>query len=90
MRPFAHVHANLAAPVEADIAAHIPPFQAAEIFIVAEGAGSVSGANTGDTAAEGDDQPTMDTAASNSIYGAEVDGEVEIKTVRFPDVRCRL
>ena len=84
VRPFAHVHANLAAPVEADIAAHIPPYQAAEIFIVAEGAGSVSGANTGDTAAEGDDQPTMDTAASNSIYGAEVDGEVEIKTVDFP------
>ena len=27
---------------------------------------------------------TMDTAASDSIYGAEVDGEVEIKTVDFP------
>jgi murein DD-endopeptidase MepM/ murein hydrolase activator NlpD len=84
VRPFAHVHANLAAPVEADVAARIPPYQAAEIFIVAEGASGAPGAASGDAVADGGDQPPMDSAASDSIYGAEVDGEVEIKTVDFP------
>jgi murein DD-endopeptidase MepM/ murein hydrolase activator NlpD len=67
VRPYAHVHTNLAAPVETDIAARIPPFSAAEVF----------------TAAEEETAP-IDVAASDSIYGAEVDGEVAIKVVDFP------
>ncbi len=67
VRPFAHVHTSLAAPVAEDIASQIPPFQAADIF-------------TG-----GEEDPPMEvTSASNSIYAAEVDGEVAIKTEDFP------
>ncbi len=67
VRPFAHVHTTLAAPVDPDIAAKVPPFQAADIF-------------TG-----GDETPPMEvTSASDSVYGAEVDGEVAISVVDFP------
>jgi murein DD-endopeptidase MepM/ murein hydrolase activator NlpD len=67
VRPFAHVHTTLAAPVAADIAAKVPPFQAADIF-------------TG-----GDEEPPMEvTSASDSIYAAEVDGEVAISVKDFP------
>ncbi len=67
VRPFAHVHTNLAAPVADDVAAKIPPFQAADVF-------------TG-----GEEEPPMEvTSASDSIYGAEVDGEVAISVVDFP------
>jgi murein DD-endopeptidase MepM/ murein hydrolase activator NlpD len=67
VRPFAHVHTNLAAPVAPEIASRIPEFQAAEIF-------------TGS-----DEDPPMEvTSASDSIYGAEVDGEVAISVVDFP------
>ncbi|MGH6925779.1 MAG: M23 family metallopeptidase [Propylenella sp.] len=69
VRPYAHVLTNLAAPVEESVAARIPDFRAAEVFTVAEGEADVP----------------MDTAvASDSIYGAEVDGEVAIKVVDFP------
>jgi len=69
VRPFAHIRANLAAPVAPDILAQVPAFQTADVFSVAEG--------------ENAEEPAMDTG-SDSIYGAEVDGEVEIKTVDFP------
>jgi murein DD-endopeptidase MepM/ murein hydrolase activator NlpD len=68
VRPYAHVHTNLAAPVEATIAAQIPAFRAADVF----------------TAADGEEAAPMDVAASDSIYGAEVDGEVAIKVIDFP------
>jgi murein DD-endopeptidase MepM/ murein hydrolase activator NlpD len=68
VRPYAHVHTNLAAPVEQEVASRIPPFRAADVF----------------TAAEGEEAAPMDVAASDSIYGAEVDGEVSIKVVDFP------
>jgi murein DD-endopeptidase MepM/ murein hydrolase activator NlpD len=67
VRPFAHVHTTIAAPVAPEIASRIPEFQAAEIF-------------TGS-----DEDPPMEvTSASDSIYGAEVDGEVAISVVDFP------
>jgi murein DD-endopeptidase MepM/ murein hydrolase activator NlpD len=66
VRPYAHIHASLAAPVEEDIAAGIPEFQAADVFTAAE------------------DETPVEVAASDSIYGAEVDGEVSIKVVDFP------
>ncbi len=68
VRPYAHVHTNLAAPVSEEIAARIPPFRAADVF----------------TAAEGEEVAPMDVSASDSIYGAEVDGEVSIKVADFP------
>jgi hypothetical protein len=69
VRPYAHVHTNLAAPVEEGVAARIPDFSAADVFVVAEG----------------EEAAPMDAAvASDSIYGAEVDGEVAIKVVDFP------
>ena len=67
VRPFAHVRANLAAPVEQDVAAEIPPFNAADIF-----------------ADSGEAPPQEVSTVADSVYGAEVDGEVEIKTVDFP------
>ena len=36
VRPFAHVHTNLAAPVTEEIAAQAPAFQAADVFAVGE------------------------------------------------------
>ena len=67
VRPFAHVHASLAAPVAPEVAARVPPFQAADIFTGAE------------------EEPPMEvSSASDSIYGAEVDGEVVIKMEDFP------
>ena len=66
VRPYAHVHTNLAAPVEEDVAALIPTFRAADVFTAAE------------------DETPVEVAASDSIYGAEVDGEVEIKVEAFP------
>ena len=67
VRPFAHVHTSLAAPVPPEIASKVPAFQAADIF---------SG---------GDEEPPMEvSSASNSIYGAEVDGEVAITVEDFP------
>jgi murein DD-endopeptidase MepM/ murein hydrolase activator NlpD len=67
VRPFAHVHTSLAAPVAPEIAAKVPAFQAADIF------------------AGGEEEPPMEvTSASDSIYGAEVDGEVAIKLEDFP------
>jgi len=67
VRPFAHVHTNLAAPVAPEIATQVPEFKAAEIF--------------GGT---GEDPPMVVTSASDSIYGAEVDGEVAISVKDFP------
>ncbi len=69
VRPYAHVRANLAAPVEEDVTTRIPTFRAADVFTAPEG--------------EEQSQPT-EVAASDSIYGAEVDGEVEIKVEDFP------
>jgi murein DD-endopeptidase MepM/ murein hydrolase activator NlpD len=66
VRPYAHIHASLAAPVEEDVAARIPEFRAADVFTAAE------------------DETPVEVAASDSIYGAEVDGEVSIKVVDFP------
>jgi murein DD-endopeptidase MepM/ murein hydrolase activator NlpD len=67
VRPFAHVHTSLAAPVAPEVAARVPTFQAADIF-------------TG-----GEEAPPMEvTSASDSIYGAEVDGEVAITEEDFP------
>lgn len=66
VRPYAHIHASLAAPVEENVAARIPEFQAADVFTAAE------------------DETPVEVAASDSIYGAEVDGEVSIKVVDFP------
>ncbi len=68
VRPYAHVHTNLAAPVEEEVAARIPDFSAADVFVVAEG----------------EEAPMDAPATSDSIYGAEVDGEVAIKEVDFP------
>ena len=69
VRPYAHVFTNLAAPVAEEVAARIPDFRAADVFV----------------AAEGEEAAPMDVAAaSDSIYGAEVDGEVAIKVVDFP------
>lgn len=65
VRPFAHVHTNLAAPIAADVTARLPDFNPLDIF------------------SDGGEQPT-EMAASDSIYGAEVDGEVEIKVEDFP------
>src|SRR5262249_6371067 len=59
----------LAAPVEADVAARIPAFQAADIFT---------------TSGEEEETPAEVTSAGDSIYGAEVDGEVAIKMEDFP------
>jgi hypothetical protein len=67
VRPFAHVHTNLAAPVPAEIAARIPSFNPTDIF-------SDGGRNA---------EP-IEFAASDSIYAAEVDGEVAIKVDAFP------
>jgi murein DD-endopeptidase MepM/ murein hydrolase activator NlpD len=67
VRPYAHVHTNLAAPVEEKIAVQVPAFNAAEVFTASE-----------------DEAAPVDVAASDSIYGAEVDGEVAIKVVSFP------
>ena len=66
VRPFAHVHTNLAAPVAADIALRVPSYRPADVFSVSA------------------EEPEMDVAASDSIYGAEVDGEVSIKVMDFP------
>lgn len=66
VRPFAHVHTNLAAPVPADVALRVPPFRPFDVF-------ADSGAKA-----------PAEVAASDSIYGAEVDGEVAIKVVDFP------
>ncbi len=95
VRPFAHVHANLAAPVAPEIVAQVPAFQAADVFAVAEGTDATPDAgDAGDDTAAADgadpaqDEPmdgsASDSVSSDSIYGAEVDGEVEIKTVDFP------
>jgi murein DD-endopeptidase MepM/ murein hydrolase activator NlpD len=65
VRPFAHVHTNLAAPVAAEVAARLPAFNPLDIF------------------SDGGEQP-VEVAASDSIYGAEVDGEVAIKVQDFP------
>jgi murein DD-endopeptidase MepM/ murein hydrolase activator NlpD len=65
VRPFAHVRTNLAAPVGPELAARVPPFNAADLF---------SDRN----------EPPVEMASSDSIYGAEVDGEVSIKTSDFP------
>jgi murein DD-endopeptidase MepM/ murein hydrolase activator NlpD len=66
VRPYAHIHTNLAAPVATEIAALVPSFNPLTIFA-------------------GDSEDIVDVAAtSDSIYGAEVDGEVEIKTGPFP------
>jgi murein DD-endopeptidase MepM/ murein hydrolase activator NlpD len=66
VRPYAHIHTNLAAPVEEDVAARIPAYRAADVFTASE------------------DETPVEVAASDSIYGAEVDGEVSIKVVDFP------
>jgi murein DD-endopeptidase MepM/ murein hydrolase activator NlpD len=66
VRPYAHIHTSLAAPVEEDVAGRIPEFHAADVFTAAE------------------DETPVEVAASDSIYGAEVDGEVSIKVVDFP------
>ncbi len=65
VRPFAHVRTNLAAPVEPDVAARVPPFRPADLF------------------ADANEAP-VEMAASDSIYGAEVDGEVAIKVSDLP------
>ena len=67
VRPFAHVHTNLAAPVSPEIVARVPAFSPTDIF------------SDGDPDAE-----PVAFAASDSIYAAEVDGEVEIGVVDFP------
>ncbi len=69
VRPYAHVRANLAAPVEEDVATRIPVFRAADVFTTPEGE---------------EESPPVEVAASDSIYGAEVDGEVEIQVEDFP------
>lgn len=68
VRPYVHVHSNLAAPVEEDVAERIPEFRAADVF----------------TAPEGEEEPPEVEAVAESIYGAEVDGEVEIAVSDFP------
>ncbi len=67
VRPFAHVHTTLAAPVAEDVATAIPAFRPADLFLVGD-----------------DDEQQPDAASSDSVYGAEVDGEVSIKTIDFP------
>jgi murein DD-endopeptidase MepM/ murein hydrolase activator NlpD len=67
VRPYAHVHTNLAAPLPAEVALQVPDFRPADVF------------SEGEEAA-----PAMDLAASDSIYGAEVDGEVVINVLDFP------
>ena len=66
VRPFAHIHTNLAAPVEAEMASKVPAYRPSDVF------------------AESAEEPEIDVAASDSIYGAEVDGEVSIKVTDFP------
>ena len=65
VRPFAHVHTNLAAPVPVEVAERVPGFNPLAIF------------------SEGAPDPA-EVAGSDSIYGAEVDGEVAIKVEDFP------
>lgn len=68
VRPFAHVQTNLASPAAVGMAAQVPAFNPAEVYSEADGK-----------------QPAADdVAASDSIYGAEVDGEVSIKVTAFP------
>ncbi|WP_026381941.1 M23 family metallopeptidase [Afifella pfennigii] len=65
VRPFVHVRRGLGAPVDEDIIAQIPKFNALALF-----------------AESGEPEPQM--AVAESIYGAEVDGEVTIRTDPFP------
>lgn len=74
VRPYAHVHTSLAAPVTPEIAAEIPPFHPADMF----------------TESGEDVAPEAVPATSDSIYGAEVDGEVEMKEGDFPLARADL
>lgn len=66
VRPFAHIHTNLAAPIAETIAKRIPAYRPSDVFI------------------DGGSEPEMEVAASDSIYGAEVDGEVSIRVSDFP------
>jgi len=65
VRPFVFVRRGLAAPVEDEIIAEVPKFNALALF-------SDNG------------EPEPEVAAPESIYGAEVDGEVTIRTDPFP------
>lgn len=67
VRPYAHIHATLAAPVPPEVTARVPAFNPLDIF-----------------SAESEPQPAVAEASSDAIYGAEVDGEVDIKVSPFP------
>ena len=64
VRPFAHVRAALARPVEQAIAQAVPAFDPLRVF--------------------SDGEAPLELVSSDSIYSAEVDGELSIRVSDFP------
>lgn len=64
VRPFAHVRAALARPVEQTIAEAVPQFDPLRVF--------------------SDGEAPLELVSSDSIYSAEVDGELSIRISDFP------